>query len=79
MESSETVGKRVMLFLSSFLDKVMRRLGRFFSARLRQDDGQTLMEYAVILLLIALAVIAALTFFGGQVLALYNQVVGSWP
>lgn len=68
-----------MLFLSFHLHKVMRRLGRFFSLRLRKDDGQTLMEYAVILLLIALAVIAALTLFGGQVVALYNQVIGSWP
>ncbi len=68
-----------MLFLSSLMDRMMRRLVRFFSIRLREEDGQTLMEYAVILLLIALAVIAALTLFGGQVLALYNQVVGSWP
>ncbi|NLP08950.1 Flp family type IVb pilin [bacterium] len=57
----------------------MQRLGRFFSLWLLKDDGQTLMEYAVILLLIALAVIAALTLFGGQVLALYNRIVGSWP
>lgn len=71
--------RRVVLFLSFHLDKVMRRLSRFFALWLRKDDGQTLMEYAVILLLIALAVIAALTLFGGQVLALYNQVIGSWP
>ncbi len=68
-----------MLFQSFHLHKAMRRLGRFFSVRLRKDDGQTLMEYAVILLLIALVVIAGLIVFGGQVLALYNQVVGSWP
>jgi len=68
-----------VLFLSSLMDRLMRRLGRFFSIRLREEDGQTLMEYAVILLLIALAVIAALTLFGGQILALYNRVVGSWP
>ncbi len=68
-----------MLFLSSLMDRLMQRLDRFFFIRLREEDGQTLMEYAVILLLIALAVIAALALFGGQVLALYDQVVGSWP
>jgi Flp pilus assembly pilin Flp len=35
--------------------------------KLSRTDGQGLAEYALILALIALAVIAALTFFGSQV------------
>ncbi|HEY0734162.1 MAG TPA: hypothetical protein VGD69_04595 [Herpetosiphonaceae bacterium] len=49
---------------------------RTFFAR---EQGQGLVEYSLIILLIAIAVIAAVTLFGQKVLAAYNLVVGSWP
>ncbi len=43
------------------------------------EDGQTLSEYALILLLIALVMVAGLVLFGQQILAWFFQVVNSWP
>jgi Flp pilus assembly pilin Flp len=40
----------------------------------RDEAGQGLAEYALILSLIALAVIAALVFLGGQIDALLSQI-----
>jgi len=51
-------------------------------ARMRnriRERGQGLVEYGLILLLIALVVLVALTVFGQSVSALYSQVVSSWP
>lgn len=41
---------------------------------LRRQDGQGLAEYALILALIALLVVAALTFLKDQVAALFSEV-----
>ena len=43
------------------------------------QGGQTLAEYAVLLLLIAVACVAAITAFGGAVLNLWNTAVGVFP
>ena len=51
-------------------------------ARMRnriREWGQGLVEYGLILLLIALVVLVALTVFGQSVSSLYSQVVSSWP
>ncbi len=51
-------------------------------ARMRnriRERGQGLVEYGLILLLIALVVLVALTVFGQSVSSLYSQVVSSWP
>jgi len=45
-----------------------------FIASLRDDDGQGLAEYALILALIAIVAIIALIFLGGQVSSILNQV-----
>ena len=42
-------------------------IGTWVGQLWRQDDGQGLTEYALILALIAIIAIAALTFLGGQV------------
>ncbi|HEY0602435.1 MAG TPA: hypothetical protein VGD58_05965 [Herpetosiphonaceae bacterium] len=49
---------------------------RTFFAR---EHGQGLVEYSLIILLIAIAVIVAVTAFGQELLATYNFIVGSWP
>ena len=41
---------------------------------LRQDEGQGLAEYALILALIAIVAIVALLFLGGQVSGILNAV-----
>ncbi len=45
----------------------------------QREKGQGLVEYALLLLLIALIVLIALTVFGQTVSGLYSQVVSSWP
>ncbi len=40
----------------------------------REEKGQSLVEYALIILLVALVVIGALTTFGGSVLNLYQAI-----
>jgi pilus assembly protein Flp/PilA len=44
---------------------------------LRQEDGQTLVEYALILLLIAVVVVGAAVALGGQITSTFNSVVGA--
>lgn len=44
--------------------------------RLREEKGQTLAEYALILGLIAVVAITAVTLLGGHVSSLMNTVAG---
>ena len=49
-----------------------------FYARLRDEErGQTLTEYALIIALIALGVILALIFLGGQIRRLFSEAGSS--
>lgn len=41
---------------------------------LRQDDGQGLAEYALILSLIAIVAIAALIFLGGEISSILSDI-----
>lgn len=43
-------------------------------AHLQREDGQDLAEYALLLVFIAIAVIAALTALGPQLAAIYTQI-----
>ncbi|WP_448593491.1 Flp family type IVb pilin [Thermoflexus hugenholtzii] len=52
--------------------------GALMRNRIR-EWGQGLVEYGLILLLIALVVLVALTVFGQSVSSLYSRVVSSWP
>lgn len=45
-----------------------------FEARLRDDEGQGLAEYALILVFIAIVAIAALTLLGGNVSKILNSI-----
>jgi pilus assembly protein Flp/PilA len=44
------------------------------SAAIRQEDGQALVEYSLILLLIALVTVGALTSIGGAVSTIITNV-----
>jgi len=50
----------------------MNMIGRF----LREDEGQGLVEYALIIGLIAVVAIAALTASGGSISGMFNTVSG---
>ena len=43
------------------------------------EEGQGLAEYALILLLIAFALIGALTTFGQDLISIYEQIVADLP
>jgi pilus assembly protein Flp/PilA len=57
----------------------MLRLYTFFSALrpYRDDDGQGLAEYALILALIAIIAIVALIFLGGKISGILSKVGSS--
>ena len=42
---------------------------------LRREEGQGLVEYALIILLVSVALVGALTMFGGALSGLYQQIV----
>ena len=46
-------------------------------ALVREDSGQDLLEYALLVALIALACIGAVTFAGAQVSAVFNNIAGA--
>lgn len=43
--------------------------------RPREEEGQSLVEYALILVLVAAVVVTGLTVFGGSVANLYQTIV----
>ena len=44
---------------------------------LRQEEGQGLVEYALILVFVALVAIAGLTILGGKVNVLFSEIAGN--
>ncbi len=52
----------------------MDRIHTFWTQRVRDDHGQGLAEYALILALIAIVAIVALIFLGGQISAIISEV-----
>jgi pilus assembly protein Flp/PilA len=45
--------------------------------RLREEEGQGLVEYALILVLVAVAAVAGLTLLGGSLSSLFQTVASS--
>ena len=45
----------------------------------RSEDGQDLAEYAILVGLIALVVVGAVTLFGSQLTAMFNDIVATLP
>jgi len=50
-----------------------------FPGKLHREAGQGLVEYALILLLIAMAVIGALKLFGEELLQTYEKIQSAIP
>lgn len=55
--------------------------GKYALARLgvSSEDGQGLVEYALIILLIAIAVVGTVVVFGEQLNATYERIVNAFP
>ncbi len=49
----------------------------FIKNFIREEDGVTAIEYALIASLIAIAIVGAVTALGGQLKALFNAVKGA--
>ena len=45
----------------------------------REEDGQTLVEYGMLISLIALVVIAAVTLFGKRTAGMWGDNAGKYP
>lgn len=45
----------------------------------KRETGQGLLEYALIISLVAIVIIIALTIFGEDIAELYNQITDAWP
>jgi Flp pilus assembly pilin Flp len=58
--------------------KVRRHMKALRRHNLRNADGQTMTEYAFVLVLIVAVVMAMLPFFGTQVLHLWSEFVDSF-
>jgi Flp pilus assembly pilin Flp len=57
---------------------VVRRV-RALTQFVRQEEGQAMVEYALLIALIALVAFGAVNFFGLGVSRLYSKVVVNWP
>ena len=55
---------------------VLSRIGRLRELR-RREDGQGLVEYALILVLVAIVVIGVLTTMGNSIQAVFTDIVNS--
>jgi pilus assembly protein Flp/PilA len=59
-------------FITNIMHKVLARI-----QDAREESGQTLVEYGLILALISIVAIAALTLVGEEVEAVFNSVAGT--
>lgn len=57
------------------MSDVLKVYRSWFAANLRRDEGQALVEYALILFLIALVSIAVLSVLGAKVTSVLQSVV----
>jgi Flp pilus assembly pilin Flp len=57
----------------------MRRMTRMWLQRLRQEDAQTLVEYALIILFISIALVTALGALGDTLSGIINDIATSPP
>jgi len=58
------------------LFQLLTQAKQFFSLmNVRQEKGQGLIEYALIILLIAVGVLVVMGLLGGQVQDIFNQIV----
>ena len=55
----------------------MTALVNFINSVARKDEGQDLLEYALLVALIALVAVGAVTAAGTQVQAIFNQIAAA--
>lgn len=44
---------------------------------IKREEGQTLSEYALIIILVAVVAIVAVTLFGNQIVAVFNTIANA--
>jgi Flp pilus assembly pilin Flp len=54
-------------------------MARLFNSFRRNEDGQDLLEYALLVALIAIVAVTAVTAAGLKVDAIFNQIVSDLP
>jgi Flp pilus assembly pilin Flp len=54
--------------------KKLEDLGRMAFIRLAQREGQTLVEYALILVVVSMGTLGAMTFMRGKLIQVFSQV-----
>lgn len=54
----------------------MTRVAQFVGALVRRDEAQDLLEYALLVALIALVAVGAVTAAGGAVDGIFNDIAG---
>jgi pilus assembly protein Flp/PilA len=59
------------------LETIMASIYNAFASVRDREEGQALVEYALILALVSVVSIAALTLLGGNISNILNQVAGS--
>jgi len=64
-----------MLRLALYADSLAQHALSF----VRKDEGQDLLEYALLVALIAIAAVAAVTLAGNQVKAVFTAIAGKIP
>ena len=57
----------------------MMRLVNYAVSFVRKDEGQDLLEYALLVALIAIAAVAAVTLAGTKVSDVFNAIAGKIP
>jgi Flp pilus assembly pilin Flp len=57
----------------------MNRIVELVKSLRRQEEGQDLLEYALLIALIALAAVTAVGLAGGQVNAIFNAITAAIP
>jgi len=61
------------MFNIQYMDRFLKRVSLLLT-QMGREEGQDLAEYALLLVFIAIAVIAALTALGPQLAAIYTQI-----
>ena len=57
----------------------MIRFAQYVVSFVRKDEGQDLLEYALLVALIAIGAVAAVTLAGDQVEAVFNSIASKIP
>jgi pilus assembly protein Flp/PilA len=61
----------------AFQEDEMTALVNFINSVVRKDEGQDLLEYALLVALIALVAVGAVTAAGTAVQGIFNQIAGA--